>query len=91
MPGEEQEFEKARLKASFTITAVRLKAMHHRAHRLLNQLTAISGYSQIALTRNPITPIKADLEKILQTIRLATKDVLSCIESLDEIRGGIDG
>ncbi len=68
-----------------TITIARLQAMRDRAHKLLNQLTAISGYTQIALTGQAGSSIKTELEKVVQAADHASKEVLCCIASLNEV------
>ncbi len=68
-----------------TITIARLQAMRDRAHKLLNQLTAISGYTQIALTGKAGSGIKTELNKVVQAADHASKEVLCCIASLNEI------
>lgn len=70
------------------ITTARLQAMRHRAHQLINHLTAISGYTQLALTRKPGSCINTELEKIVKTVNRASKEVLSWLASLNEVEKG---
>ena len=81
----DEQIKWPRLEERRTITIARLQGMRDRAHKLLNQLTAISGYTQIALTGQAGSSIKTELEKIVQAADRASKEVLCFIASLNEV------
>jgi hypothetical protein len=65
--------------------------MRNRVHRLINHLTAISGYTQIVLMRKPSSSLRAELEKIVQAVNSASEEVRSCVASLNEVEEGKPG
>jgi nitrogen-specific signal transduction histidine kinase len=76
------------LQGDRTITTARLRAMRYRAHQILNQLTAISGYAQIALTSEPSSRRERELTKIVQAVNRASREVLSCLATIGDVEKG---
>ena len=72
--------EEARL-----ITLAQLHAIRTRAHHLIDQMTAVVGYSQIALEFEPESIVQVGLKKIMSLAHDASKDIVCCIDSLNEV------
>ena len=61
------------------ITLDQLGIMRTRALQLIDHLTALSGYGQIALDADLEPATRAQLEKILDTVSKAVQSVQSCL------------
>ena len=85
---DEQGKRRLKLEENRTITTARLQGMRHSAYQLINHLTAISGYTQLVLTRNPGLCINTELEKVVKAVNRASEEVLSCLASLNEVEKG---
>jgi len=61
-----------------------LRRMQRSAHRLINQLTAISGYVQIAHSQFGEEPL-LEFSKILATVEASTTILRNCLMHLKEV------
>lgn len=66
------------------ITHTQQRVMRARAHHLIDQMTAVVGYSQIALECEPESIVKVGLGKIMSLAHQASDDIVCCIDSLNE-------
>jgi LAS superfamily LD-carboxypeptidase LdcB len=62
------------------------RRMQRSAHRLINHLTAISGYTQIAQAQACREPL-AEFSKILSTIDTSMAILRNCLMHLKEVEG----
>lgn len=60
------------------------RRMHRAAHRLINHLTAISGYAQIAHMQSSTEPL-AEFSKILDTVQRSVAILRNCLMHLEAI------
>lgn len=58
--------------------------MQRAAHRLINHLTAISGYTQIAHVQSGTEPL-AEFGKILNTVETSMAILRNCLMHLKEV------
>ncbi len=60
------------------------RRMQRAAHRLINHLTAISGYTQIAHVQSGTEPL-AEFGKILDTVETSVSILRNCLVHLKEV------
>lgn len=68
-----------------TVSLQELRGMRERDIRLIDLLTAVSGYAEIALARDPEPVVCLQLEKIMRAAGRAADGVRSCLASVEEI------
>ena len=67
------------------ITSDQVENLRGMAHRLLERLTVVSGYGEIALERRCHPDVERDLKKIVGAARTAKQEILSGVAVLDSL------
>jgi hypothetical protein len=67
------------------ITLAQLRAMKERGLKLIDLLTVVSGYGQIAMSKEPEAQVQRQLEKMVEAMEKAVESVRLCLDTVEEI------
>lgn len=75
------------------ITLDQLRLLQKRAHHLIDQLTVISGYCQVAMDADVEPTVQFHLEKIFASVAKAAQSVQYCLALVNDTErsGGFEG